>query len=111
LDFTDQPSHPAILSDGRIVLAWVDRFQTKSIRIRMASSIDQTFEENTELILHREEISNSINENTGELLGEMNLWNFGLTFCEVLPDGNVIVLYYAGSGKSININWAKISLD
>ena len=111
LGFSDQPSHPAILSDGRIILAWVDRFQTKSIRIRMASSIDQDFKKNTELILYKHEISKSINKNTGELLSEMNLWNFGLPFCEALPDGNVIVLYYAGSGKSLDIHWVKISLD
>ena len=36
LGFTDQASHPAILGEGRVVLAWVDRFKTTSIRARLA---------------------------------------------------------------------------
>ncbi len=38
LDFTDQPGHPALLDDGRVVLAWVDRFGTRSIRARRSRS-------------------------------------------------------------------------
>ena len=31
---TDQAAHPAVLPDGRTVLAWVDRFQSQSIKAR-----------------------------------------------------------------------------
>ena len=36
LGFADQPSRPAVLPDGRFVLAWVDRFGSRSIRARSA---------------------------------------------------------------------------
>ena len=39
LGITDQPAHPAILPDGRVVLAWVDRFKSRSIRARLAPSV------------------------------------------------------------------------
>ncbi len=44
LGFADQPGHPAVLPDGRVVLAWVDRFGTKSIRARQADAIDAPFD-------------------------------------------------------------------
>ena len=34
LGFADQPGHPAMLADGSVVMAWVDRFGTRSIRAR-----------------------------------------------------------------------------
>ncbi len=111
LGFADQPSHPGILPDGRVVLAWVDRFESKSIKVRMASAIDQSFDEETELILHVQELAQSSSENTGELLGEMSLWNFGLPYCEVLPNGEVIVMYYAGNEKTMDIHWVKLRID
>ena len=40
LGFADQPGHPAVLPDGRVVVAWVDRFGTRSIRARQAPTID-----------------------------------------------------------------------
>jgi len=108
LGFADQPSHPAILPDGRVVLAWVDRFGSQSIRVRLASEIDQPFNEETELILHKQEVAKSDTSNTGELLGEMSLWSFGLPYCEVLPDGDVMVVYYAGTEEKLDIHWVRI---
>jgi len=110
LGFADQPSHPAILPDGRVVLAWVDRFGSQTIRVRMAPAIDQPFDDSTELILHKQKIEKSETANTGELLSDMSLWSFGLPFCEVLPDGNVMVMYYAGTEDVMDIHWVKLSL-
>lgn len=114
LGFTDQPSRPAILPDGRVVLAWVDRFQSRSIRARLAKSCDAPFLPETELILYELEsnIPSSAAEtgNTGDLLAEMGVWNFGLPYAEPLPDGNVLVLYYAGTPDSMKIHWARLSL-
>ena len=44
LGFADQAAHPAILYDGRVVLPWVDRYGTHSIRARLARSVDAPFE-------------------------------------------------------------------
>ncbi len=110
MGFADQPSHPAILPDGRVVLAWVDRFGSHSIRARMAPAIDQFFDERSELILHTQEISATTTGNTGDLLGDMRLWSFGLPFAEVLPDGDVMVLYYAGTEDVLDIHWVKLRL-
>ena len=112
LGFADQASHPAILPDGRIVLAWVDRFQTRSIRARLASAIDGPFEPASEVVLYEHASAGGRTQtlDTGEMLAEMNLWSFGLPFAEALPSGDVLVVYYAGSLSCMSIYWARLSL-
>ena len=110
IGITDQPSHPAIMKNGSVVLAWVDRFKSQSIRIRMASGINQKFDKNTELVLHNQDIKKTATNNTGELLGEMSLWSFGLPFAEVLPDNDVMVMYYAGNENVLDIHWVRIRI-
>ncbi len=111
IGFADQPSHPAILSDGRVTLSWVDRFGSRTIKARMAQAIDQPFDENTEITLYSNQTEKKNTTDTGELLGEMSLWNFGLPFCEALPNNDVIVMYYAGTDKIMDIYWVILSLN
>lgn len=110
LGFTDQPSHPAILPDGRVALAWVDRFGLRSIRARLAESIDGAFDPESEVVLH--EASTAINtiSSTGEALADMQTWSYGLPFAEALPDGDVMVVYYAGLPDAMDIRWARLGL-
>ncbi len=114
LGFTDQPSHPAILPDGRVVVAWVDRFQSQSIRARLAARCDAPFLPETEVVLF--ELDVNVPEtaagkgNTGDLLAEMGAWNFGLPFAEALPDGDVMVVHYEGTSASMAACWTRLTL-
>lgn len=108
---TDQAAHPAILPDGRIVLAWVDRFKTHSIRARLASSIEATFDPSTEVVIYSH---GTARPDDADELGALGgpVWTYGLPFAEALPDGDVLVLYYAGSSEdAMDVCWARLSLD
>ena len=63
------PETPSILPDGRVILAWVDRFQSHSIRARLAPAADAPFDATTEVELYRQtaELSQSAIE-------RKNLW-------------------------------------
>ncbi|MDP6775567.1 MAG: sialidase family protein [Candidatus Latescibacteria bacterium] len=113
LGIADQAGHPAVLPDGRTVLPWVDRFGSASIRARAARSIDARFDHNSEVILyaHREASTDSPTDDMGELLSDMSLWTFGLPYAEALPDGDVLVLHYAGSEQSMDIHWSRLNVD
>lgn len=114
LGFTDQPSHPAILPDGRVVVAWVDRFRTQTIRARLAEQGDSDFLQESEVILFdlKADVPTTAagEGTTGEVLAEMGAWNFGLPFAERLPDGDVIVVHYEGTADSMEIRWSRLTL-
>jgi hypothetical protein len=109
LGFADQASHPAILPDGRVVLAWVDRYGSRSIRARLADRVDAPFRPETEVVLYEYlEHERNASRNTGEMLAEMNLWSFGLPYAEPLPDGDAIVVYYAGDAGCTDVGWVRL---
>lgn len=116
LGFADQPGHPAVLPDGRVVVAWVDRFGTASIRARSANAIDAPFDVATEVVVHEPGKAPTRpagdGETTGDALVEMGTWSYGLAFAEALPDGDVGVVHYAaGERGGTDVRWARLGLD
>lgn len=114
LGFADQPSHPAITADGRVVLAWVDRYGTQSIRARSADSVDAPFSEESEVVLYRHQVPRSPDraDTTADALVEMGTWSYGLAYAEAVPDGDVGVVHYApGERGGTDIRWIRLRLD
>lgn len=105
---SDQAARPAIRSDGSVVLAWVDRFGSKSIRARYAPSLEASFDAASEVVIYAHGQGEAASTDTGDMLASMDLWSFGLPFAEVLPDGDVLVLYYAGEPKALDVLWARL---
>ncbi len=109
LGFADQAARPAMLADGRMVLAWVDRFGSRSIRARVAPAVDAPFDAASEVVVYQQdETTDGQTDTTSELLSEMSLWTFGLPYAETLPDGAALVIYYAGTDAAMDIRWARI---
>lgn len=114
LGFADQPSHPAILPDGRVVLAWVDRFGSRSIRARTAASIGGEFDVESEVVLHEAEAPARPTSaaTTGDALVDMGTWSYGLAYAEALPDGDVGVVHYApGPNGGLDVRWVRLAVD
>jgi hypothetical protein len=121
LGFADQPSHPALLPDGRVVLAWVDRFGTKSIRARVAPSIEASFDAASEVILFEAVPAavalapsgdGSVSATTGDALVDMQAWSYGLCHADTLPNGDVGVVHYApGDAGGIEVRWVRLAVD
>ena len=108
LGFADQAARPAMLPDGRVMLAYVDRFQSHSIRARLASSVDAPFAPASEAVIYAHAEAATQDDSTGELLAEMALWSFGLPYAEALPDGNVLLVYYAGTAEAMDLHWVRL---
>jgi len=113
LGFADQAGRPAVLRDGRVVLPWVDRFGTRTIRARLAADIDGQFDPASEVVIFalRTAGADKHNDTTGALLADMGLWTFGLPFAEVLPNDDVLIVYYAESEVSMDIHWARLQIE
>jgi hypothetical protein len=112
LGFPDQPSHPAVFPEGRVVLAWVDRYETQSIRARLSASPQAPFERGSEVVLHdaSRRTTEGIFSGAGQAIEDMFRWNYGLPFAEALPNGEAMVLYYAPQGDGTAIHWARLAL-
>jgi hypothetical protein len=111
LGFADQAGRPAVLPDGRVVLPWVDRFGTRSIRARIAQAIDAPFDSYSEVVLYEQgedAPGGAGDDTTGALLAEMSVWTFGLPYAEALPDGDVLIAYYAGNEHALDIRWSRV---
>ena len=110
LGITDQAGHPAVLPDGRIVLAWVDRFGSHAIKARLATTVDAPFAPDSEVVVYTHGSAAKRDDNTGDLLAEMGAWSFGLPAATALPDGDVLVVYYAGDNGAMDLHWARLQL-
>lgn len=116
LGFADQPSHPAILADGRVVIAWVDRFGTRSIRARRSDSIEGAFDAASEVVLYEAPAlvasAGVSSDSTGDALVDMQAWSYGLAYAQALPDGDVGVVHYApGPAGGIEVRWVRLGVD
>lgn len=108
LGFADQAARPAVLADGRVVLAWVDRFGSQSIRARVAQGIDAPFEATSEVEVYAHKRAEAASSDTGDMLASMDVWSFGLPSVTALPDGDMLVVYYAGEPTKLDVYWAKL---
>jgi BNR/Asp-box repeat protein len=114
LGFADQAGPPAMLADGRVVLAWVDRYADRCIRARLAPAIDAPFDPASEVIIYQyEEPPEARSRETGDLLAAMRMWSYGLPYAAELDNGEVLVTYYAGDGGeggAMSAHWARLKL-
>ena len=109
IGIADQAGRPAMLPDGRIVLAWVDRFGSGSIRARMAAQSGSDFDPASEVMIHSHSESASHSSGITGTLDDMSIWSYGLPYVETLADGDVMVVYYAGSQTAMDIHYARLS--
>ena len=110
IGISDQAGRPAVLPDGRVVLAWVDRFGSGTIRARLAENASADFAPASEVTVYSHSQSQGQTSGTAGALDDMSLWSYGLPYAEALPDGDVMVVYYAGDQRTMDIRYARLSL-
>ena len=111
LNISDQPSHPALLKDGKVVLAWVDRFKNQSIKVRVSDNLNAHFDEISEVTIFNQRKIKQNSKELGGLLADMNIWSFGLPYADVLQSGKVLVFYYAGNDKKMDLHWIRLKFE
>jgi hypothetical protein len=42
------------------------------------------------------------------MLVDMGRWSFGLPYAEALPNGEAIVVYYAGTPDRMDVRWQRL---
>ena len=93
-----QPAPPVSVPDGRIVMPYVDRQRTPIIKLRVSSDSGRTWPESTELVLDErlDRAQEGGKSSMQDAWSEMAAFSVGLPTTAKLPDGDVLVVYYAG---------------
>jgi hypothetical protein len=96
-----------------VVLPYVDRFGSQSIRARWAPDAAAPFDPETDVVVFAHQADRPRSAQTGattHALVDMGVWTYGLPYAEALPDGDVLVVYYAGSSTAMDACWARLGL-
>lgn len=110
IGIADQAGHPAMLPDGRVVLAWVDRFGSGSIRARAAADACADFDRASEVLIYTHGETERNTSGVTGTLDDMSIWTYGLPYAETLESGDVMIVYYAGDQQAMDIHYARLSL-
>ncbi len=106
-----QPAPPVSLSDGRIAMPYVDRQRTPTIKLRVGTDSGRTWPASTELVLddRLDRVQQSGKSSMQDAWSEMAAFSVGLPTTVALPDGDVLVVYYAGPNPDqTGLYWVRI---
>jgi hypothetical protein len=104
-----QVCHPVLLDDGRLVLICVDRFASRTIRAVISRDLGRTFYDQVIVYEHaRCQEKQSPTSSTADYLQDMDAWCFGRVDAVAGPDGQISIVYYAGTPDATSIHWARL---
>ncbi len=108
---TGQPAPAVFLADGRIVMPYVDRSGEPILKLRVSWDNGQTWPESSETALYRLEKPTQIrNKNSmQDAWAEMGCYSLGLPATVLLPDGEVLIVFYAGpQSDETDVRWTHV---
>jgi hypothetical protein len=113
--FAGQIPRPLPLPGGRILCVYVHRHRPPSLRAVLSPDFGQTWDLSGELVFYEHPFGPQAGMDVqqrgfSDYYADQRLWNFGLAEPGLLPDGSVIVAFYAGDSRSLSIRWARLEL-
>jgi len=106
-----QVCHPVMLSDERLLLIYVDRFKTRSIRAVLSDDGGQTFHNDTVVYEHWNSQTECERAPASDYLQEMDSWSFGRVDGVATADRIVSIVFYAGNSEATNICFAQLTIN
>lgn len=109
-----QPAPPVGLKDGSMVMVYVDREAQPTIKARLSRDGGKTFPDSTELIIHRRKAPTKATIKKGDMNDawtEMGLFSIGLPATTLLPDGDILTVFYTGDSQDYtDIQWVRFAV-
>lgn len=102
---------PIAIKDDQFAIVAVDRNVSQTITLCMTQNGGKSFDASEPLILYDNKTGPSQKKFLNDQLVEMSNWAYGLPSGICLPEGVVMVVYYAGDDRVTDINWCKIKLS
>jgi len=106
-----QPGQPVSTPDGGITLVYVDRTGAPAIRMRKSLDGGKTWPETTQISLYETGGQTQTEKKNAmqDAWSEMAKFSVGLPAATALPDGDILVVFYAGPQTDItSIHWVRV---
>ncbi len=105
---------PLALGGGRVFAAYVHRHHPPSLRAVLSDDFGRTWTAAEELIFYEKarggESGMGDSRDFSDYWADMTIWTFGHPTPLLLPNGDVMVAYYAGDSTAMGIHWVRIGL-
>lgn len=109
LGLVGQVCHPVPLGGDRLLLVYVDRFRTRSLRAALSNDMGRSFVDDIVVYQHPAAHADCGQDSTAtDYLQDMELWTFGRVEAILADDGTVSVIYYAGNAQATDIRHARL---
>lgn len=108
-----QPAPPVRLKDGAIALVYVDRTEEPVIKLRLSKDEGRSWPEDTELLLSAQPQSRTTTatQSMQDAWAEMFDFALGLPTTTLLPNGDLLVVYYAGPrADETSLHWVRLGM-
>ena len=107
-----QPAPPVSLADGTIAMVYVDRSGPPRIMLRLSEDGGVTWPSDTETALHETRASQTeAKRNMQDAWEEMYAFSIGLPATARCPNGDLLVVYYAGPHPDrTDIHWVRLAV-
>lgn len=106
-----QPAPPVSLPDGRTAMVYIDRTGAPAVKLRASPDRGKTWPPATETVLFQPDLK-AQSEKKGSLKerwAEMEKFSLGLPATARLPNGDILVVFYAGPEPDLtDIRWLRI---
>jgi hypothetical protein len=106
-----QPAPPVSLPDGSIGMVYMDREGAPTVKLRRSSDGGQTWPEATDLILFQPPTpTQTVTKGSmQDAWTEMGKFSTGLPATALLPNGDLLVVFYSGPHKDLtDIRWVRV---
>jgi len=102
------------LGGGRVFAAYVHRRHPPSLRAILSDDFGRTWTASDELVFYEKapgrESGMGGSRDFSDYWADMTIWTFGHPTPLLLPNGDVMVAYYAGDSTAMGIHWVRIGL-
>lgn len=112
--FAGQIASPLALRGGRVLAAYVHRHFPPSLRALLSENYGRSWDIEHELVFFESaagaESGIGGTRTFSDYWADMNVWSFGHPESVLLPDGQIVIAFYAGDRRAMSIRWVRIAI-